>query len=84
MKNPTGSKLCISHKTATSREPLLKVTVLTKSIIRIIYNKLINPASLLHWPLSVSPCFTPIMTLTHPRSYARTRLQTYVLPILLV
>ena len=40
MKNPTSIKLCISHKIST--DPLLKVTVLIKAIIRIIYNKLIN------------------------------------------
>ena len=33
MKNPAGIKLCISHKIATSRGPLLKVTVLIKAII---------------------------------------------------
>ena len=42
MKNPTGIKECISHKIATSRGPALKVTVLIKVVIRIIYNKLIN------------------------------------------
>ena len=42
MKNATGIELCISHKIVTSRGPLLKVTVLIKAIIRIIYNKLIN------------------------------------------
>ena len=52
---------------------LLKITVLTKGIIKIIYNKLINRAGLLRCPLP--PCFPPIMTLTvqdpahqkHPR-----------------
>ena len=44
MKNPTGIKLCISHKIKLPlpEVPLLKVTVLVKAIIRIIYNKLIN------------------------------------------
>ena len=42
MKSPTGIKLCISHKKATSRGPLLKITVLIKAIIRIIYTELIN------------------------------------------
>ena len=42
--NPTGIKLCISHKIKLPlpEDPLLKVTVLVKAIIRIIYNKLIN------------------------------------------
>ena len=41
IKNPTGIKLCISHKIATSlRDPLLKVTVLIKALIRIIYDKI--------------------------------------------
>ena len=37
-------KLCISHKIKfpLPEDPLLKVTVLIKAIIRIIYNKLIN------------------------------------------
>ena len=48
------------------KDPL--VTAVIKAIIRIIYNKLINPAGLLLWPLS--SCFTSLMTLTHPRSYA--------------
>ena len=44
MKNPTGIKLCISHKIKLPlpEDPLLKVTVLIKAIIRIIYDKLIN------------------------------------------
>ena len=42
MKNPTGIKLCVSHKMPLPEDPLLKVTVLIKAIIRIIYNKLIN------------------------------------------
>ena len=33
-------------------EPLLKVIVLVKAIIRIIYNKLINLTGLFPWPLS--------------------------------
>ena len=45
--------------------PLLKITVLLKLIIRIIYYKLINPPGLLHCPLS--PCFTPVMTPMSPR-----------------
>ena len=35
-------------------DPVLKVTVLVKAIIRIIYNKLINPANLFPWPLSLA------------------------------
>ena len=42
MKNPTGIKLCRSHKIAIPEDPHLNVTVLIKTIIRIIYNKLIN------------------------------------------
>ena len=42
MKNPTGIKLCVSLKLPLPEDPLLKVTVLIKAIIRIIYNKLIN------------------------------------------
>ena len=44
MENPTGIKLCISHKIKLPlpEDPLLKVTVLVKAIIRIIYNTLIN------------------------------------------
>ena len=44
MKNPTGIKLCISHKIKLPlpEDPLLKVTVLIKAVIRMIYNKLIN------------------------------------------
>ena len=44
MKNPTGIKLCISHKIKLPlpEDPLLKVTVLIKAIIRIVYNKLIS------------------------------------------
>ena len=44
MKNLTGIKLCISHKIKLPlpEDPLLKVTVLIKAIIRITYNKLIN------------------------------------------
>ena len=42
MKMPTGIKLCISHKIATSlKDHPLKVTVLLKAIIRITYKKLI-------------------------------------------
>ena len=37
MKNPTGIKLCISHKIKLPlpEDPILKVTVLIKAIIRI-------------------------------------------------
>ena len=44
MRKPTGTKLCISHKIKLPlpEDPLLKVTVLIKAVIRIIYNKLIN------------------------------------------
>ena len=42
IKTPTGIKLCISHKLLLPECPLLKVTVLIKTVIRIIYNKLIN------------------------------------------
>ena len=35
MKNPTGIELCILHKIATSRGPLLNVNVVIKTIIRI-------------------------------------------------
>ena len=44
MKNPTGIKLCISHKIKLPlpEDPLLKVTVLIKAVVRMIYNKLIN------------------------------------------
>ena len=44
IKNPSGIKLCISHKIKLPlpEDPLLKVTVLVKAVIRIIYNKLIN------------------------------------------
>ena len=54
MKNPTGIKLCVSHKIKwpLPEDPLLKVTVLVKAIIRIIYNKLINPVGLFPGPLS--------------------------------
>ena len=62
MKNPTGIELCISHKIATSRGPLLNVNVVIKTIIRIIYNKLINEIRRL------TPLAT--VTLTHSRSYA--------------
>ena len=43
-ENPTGIKLCISHKIKLPlpEDPLLKVAVLKKAIIRIIYNKLID------------------------------------------
>ena len=56
MKNPTGIKLCISHKIKwpLPEDPLLKVHVLIKAIIRIIYNKLIN-----------EPCrLTPLAAIT--------------------
>ena len=42
MKNPTGIKLYISHKIATSQGPRLKSYCPKKTIIKIIYNKLIN------------------------------------------
>ena len=43
MKNPTGIKLCISHKTATSPGPPLKSYCPNKSNYKhFIYNKLIN------------------------------------------
>ena len=44
MKIPAGIKLCISHKIKwpLPEDPLFKVTVLIKAIIRIISNKLIN------------------------------------------
>ena len=44
MKNPTGIKLCISHKInlPLPEDPLLKDTVLIKAVIRINYNNLIN------------------------------------------
>ena len=44
MKNPTGIKLCISHKIATSQGPPLS------NYIRIIYSKLIKIAGLFLWP----------------------------------
>ena len=63
-ENPTSIKLCISHKIKfpLPEDPLLKVTVLIKEIIRIIYSKLIN------YPRRLTPLAT--ITLTHPRSYA--------------
>ena len=36
VKSPTNIKLCISHKFPLPEDPLLKVTVLIKAIIRII------------------------------------------------
>ena len=45
MKNPTGIKLCISHKIATSQGPPLS------NCIRIMYSKLIKIAGLFLWPL---------------------------------
>ena len=44
MKSTAGIKLCISHKIKLPlpEDPLLKVTVLIKAMIRIIYSKLIN------------------------------------------
>ena len=42
MKNPTGIKLCRSHKIKwpLAEDPHLKVTVLMKAVIRITYNKM--------------------------------------------
>ena len=57
MQNPTGIKMCISHTAATSRGPPLKSYCPNKSNYKN-YNKLINPAGFLPWPLS--PCFTPL------------------------
>ena len=42
MKNPSGIKLCVSQKMPL---PLLKVIVLIRATIRIIYNKLIRYAN---------------------------------------
>ena len=71
MKNPTVIKLCISHKIATSRYTLLKVTVLIKAIIKIIYNKLINQ------PGRLTPLPTITMFYSHhdpdPSKILRTR-----------
>ena len=43
-ENLTGIKMCVSHKIKLPlpEDPLLKVTILIKAIMRIIYNKLIN------------------------------------------
>ena len=44
MRKSHWHQVCISHKIKLPlpEDPLLKVTVLIKAIIRIIYNKLIN------------------------------------------
>ena len=54
MKNPTGIKLCISHqiKLPLPEDPLLKLTVLIKTVIGIIYDELIN------WPCRLTPLAT--------------------------
>ena len=72
MKNPTGIKLCISHKIVT---PPLKNYCPNKSNYKNYLQqiKLINPAGLLRWPLS--PCFTSIMTLLHTTPHLHTTLK---------
>ena len=42
MRNRTDISLCILHRNSLHEVPLLKITVLMKAIIKIIYNKLIN------------------------------------------
>ena len=69
MKNPTGIKLCISHKIKLPlpEDPLLKVTVLIKAIIRIHYNKLINTSRAgfyFIWGVSLThPMFTLFLSM---------------------
>ena len=61
-KNITGIQLCISHKIKLPlpKDPLIKVTVLIKAVIRITtINKLIKPASLFPWQLSPWPIQDP-------------------------
>ena len=68
MRTPTDINCAYHVKIASSRGPPLKNDCPNKNKNKLICNKLINPVDLLRCPLS--PCYTPIMTLTHPRSYA--------------